>query len=133
MSVVVADTHAVVWYLAGSSRLSDTARDTMRDAAANGAILVSAISLIEIVYLTESGRLPAAALERIEERLADAEAPFELVPIDAGVVDAVKKVPRDHVPDMPDRIIAATAVVLGLDLVTADSRLLETPAVQTIW
>jgi predicted nucleic acid-binding protein len=46
--------------------------------------------------------------------------------------DALPNVPRDAAPDMPDRIIAATALHLGLPLVTRDRRL-QAAGIQTIW
>jgi predicted nucleic acid-binding protein len=38
-----------------------------------------------------------------------------------------------EVPDMPDRIIAATALNLNLPLVTHDHKILATSVIQTIW
>jgi predicted nucleic acid-binding protein len=55
-----------------------------------------------------------------------------IAPVDAGVADALPNIPRDVVPDMPDRIIAATALHLGLPLVTRDRRL-QAAGIQTIW
>jgi predicted nucleic acid-binding protein len=55
-----------------------------------------------------------------------------IAPVDAGVADALPKIPRDVVPDMPDRIIAATALHLGLPLVTRDRRI-QAAGIQTIW
>lgn len=51
---------------------------------------------------------------------------------DHAVADAVATIPRDDVPDMPDRIIAATAVALRLPLITRDSRIRRL-AIPTIW
>jgi predicted nucleic acid-binding protein len=48
------------------------------------------------------------------------------------VADALALVPRAIVPDMPDRIIAATALYLNLPLVTADHKI-QASNVQTIW
>ena len=36
---------------------------------------------------------------------------------------ALRRIPRDLVPDMPDRIIGATAMHLELPLITRDSNL----------
>lgn len=59
MSAVL-DTHAVLWYLADSTELSPLARTSIEDAIHRGEdVYVSAISLIEIVYLVERQRLPA--------------------------------------------------------------------------
>jgi predicted nucleic acid-binding protein len=52
--------------------------------------------------------------------------------LDRDVAGALSDVPRDAVPDMPDRIIAATAVTLGLPLVTRDGKIAQS-GVQTVW
>ncbi len=58
----VADTHAALWYLLGNPRLSATARRFMDNAADAGyEIVLSPISLAEIVYLVEKNRLPVSA------------------------------------------------------------------------
>ena len=53
-------------------------------------------------------------------------------PADEAVAQAVYKIPRDIAPDMPDRIIAATALHLGLPLVKRDRRL-QNSGIKTIW
>jgi PIN domain nuclease of toxin-antitoxin system len=66
MAGLVVDTHALVWYLLGSPRLSVTARSRLDAALAAGELLhVPAVSLIELTYLVEKGRLPAAARARV--------------------------------------------------------------------
>ena len=54
MAGVVADTHALVWYLVEPSRLSPTAGAALDQAVDVGdGIYISAISLVELVYLVE--------------------------------------------------------------------------------
>ena len=132
MSAVVADTHALVWYLFEQERLSPAATQAL-DAAAEGpdAILVSAISLVELTYLVEKGRLPVAVLARVVA-LVDSASGLSLVPIDAAVSRALAAVPREEVPDLPDRIIAATAVHTGVPLVSRDHKIMAS-CVRTIW
>ena len=95
-------------------------------------VYVPTICLVEIVYLQEKGRIPT----NLELALYDAlrAGTTGLVPysLTLDVVDALAKVPRVEVPDMPDRIIAATAVHLGVPLVSRD-RKLQLSNVQTIW
>ena len=55
-----------------------------------------------------------------------------ITPIDSAVALAVQRVSRDKVPDMPDRIIAATAICLDLPLVTRDHKIHLTD-IKTIW
>ncbi len=53
----VADTHAIIWYIFGDSRLSTTARNAIEQAVIDGnQIAFSSITLAEIVYLSEKGR-----------------------------------------------------------------------------
>ncbi len=62
----VADTHTVIWYLFADERLSAAARATMEEAASSGdQIAFSSITLAEIVYLTEKGRIAPATLDRL--------------------------------------------------------------------
>ena len=132
MSVVL-DTHTVLWYLENSKELSAVARTTVETAIRDARpVRVSAISLVEAVYLVERRRLPLAALERLRSALTDPNSGMLIAPVDGGVADALPSIPRDVVPDMPDRIIAATALHLGLPLVTRDRRL-QSAGIQTIW
>jgi PIN domain nuclease of toxin-antitoxin system len=62
----VADTHAVIWYIFGDSRLSLTAKEFIEAAAAAGdQVGFSSITLAEIVYLTERGRIREGTLDRL--------------------------------------------------------------------
>jgi PIN domain nuclease of toxin-antitoxin system len=132
MSAVL-DTHTVLWYLEKSQELSKLARTTIEEAIREARdVHVSAISLVETVYLVERRRLPLAALERLQSALGEPNTGLFVAPLDAGVAGALQNVPRDVVPDMPDRIIAATALHLGLPLVTRDRRL-QAAGIQTIW
>jgi PIN domain nuclease of toxin-antitoxin system len=132
MSAVL-DTHAAIWYLLDAKNLSDTVFALIDSAVASGApTYISAISLVEIVYLVERRRIAADAYERFADELSRDNAAFRVVPLDSDVVEQLKNIPRAIVPDMPDRIIAATALHLGLPLVTRDRRLQEA-GITTIW
>jgi PIN domain nuclease of toxin-antitoxin system len=93
---------------------------------------ISAVSLVEVVYLVERGRIDPSAFERFTTELDSENPAFRVVPLDTHVAATLRRVPRNVVPDMPDRIIAATALHLGLPLVTRDRRL-QSAGIQTIW
>jgi PIN domain nuclease of toxin-antitoxin system len=131
---VVLDTHAVIWYLSNSKRLSPAARLIIATEEKNGeSVFVFAISLVEVIYLAERGRLPFTALQSLENALGDPMGSMVIAPLDAGVAKAVQKISRVTVPDMPDRIIAATAVHLNADLVTRDRRLQAALGNRSVW
>jgi PIN domain nuclease of toxin-antitoxin system len=133
MTAVVADTHAAIWYLLHPERLSPRAVVALDDAAASGdPVYMSAISFVEVIYLVEKGRLPEAALLRLHHALTDPEPPFVVAPLDMAVAQAMRSIPREVVPDMPDRIIAATALHLHVPLISRD-RHIQMAEITTIW
>lgn len=114
-------------------RLSFTAGNFIDQAAASRRwIGVSAISLAEVVYLVEKNRLPAKAYADLKDALADPEHVLKEAPFTVEIVDAMRQVPRAEVPDMPDRIVAATAVYFGVPVVSRDGRI-RGSSLQTIW
>lgn len=130
---VVLDTHLAIRYLRPSKELSPAALQAIRRAVSSGKpIYVSAISLVETIFLVEKGRLPLEALKRLEAALKDTASGLMVAPVDTAVADSVSKVPRTVVPDMPDRIITATAIHLGLPLITRDQRI-QSAGISTIW
>src|SRR3954453_2798970 len=133
MSSVVADTHTIAWYLADLSRLSPAADAALTAAIAGGdPILVSTVTLVELTYLIERGRIPASLRQLVLDTSRRPDAGNRFVPFDVQCAEALARVPRDLVPDMPDRMIAATAVHLNLPLVTSDHRI-RASGVPTIW
>jgi len=129
----VLDTHAAIWYVFVRKRMSQDALRFIRRAIDSGRpAYVSAISIVETIYLIERGRVPLEAIQRFEAGLKDPASGLRVAPVDEDVAQAVHKVPRDVVPDMPDRIIAATALHLGLPLVTRDTRI-QSAGIKTVW
>ena len=131
MIVAVADTHALVWALLGDTRLSPAARAAMT-VSSGDQVAISAITLVEILYLEEKQKLPAGVLARVSAELATPGSALTEMPVSAAVVSAMAAIPRADVPDMPDRIIAGTAVHLGLPLISRDGKI-RASSVATIW
>jgi PIN domain nuclease of toxin-antitoxin system len=102
-------------------------------AAASGRqIVVSSISLAEIVYLIEKNRLPANAYADLKAAIADPDHVFNEAPFTLEIVDAMRQVPRADVPDLPDRIVAATGVYFGVPVISRDGRI-RASSLQTVW
>ena len=132
-AAAVADTHTILWYLFGDDRLSVQAKQFIDDAAAaRRSVEISPISLAEIVYLVEKGRIPASALEDVSAALEDPSHVFREAPFTKDDMNAMRKVAREEVPDMPDRIVSATAIYLGVPLISRDGKI-RASNVRTIW
>lgn len=96
-------------------------------------IYFSAISIVEIAYLIERGRLAGEVLTRVLNAADDPNVGILLAPLDRNISATIQQIDRATVPDMPDRIIAATALSLSLPLVTRDAKIQALTTIQTIW
>jgi len=133
LSRFVADTHALAWHLTDDLALSAAARDIMREADRGGhSVLVPGIVLVEMIYLIERKRLAEALLERLLDLLTEGQG-YLLAALNAETARAMHRVPRSAVPDMPDRIIVATALRLGLPLISRDAAIRRAGIVPVIW
>ncbi len=133
MIAAIADTHAIIWFLADEPRLSQSARNFMDAAAHSGKLIgISSITLVEIIYLLERNRFPATMLERLVEVLSGPDSPFEEIPVDLNVALAMRKVSSKQIPDLPDRIIAATALHHQVPLISRDAKI-QASDLETLW
>lgn len=103
------------------------------EAETNGTIFVSSIAIVELVYLIEKRKIPKDVLDLLRDALDDSTTAFRLVELSREIADEVENIPRSTVSDMPDRIIAATALHLNLPLVTKDGKIRALKSIQTIW
>lgn len=129
----VADTHAVIWYIFGDHRLSDAARATIEDAAmAGNQVAFSSITLAEIVYLAERNRIHPATLDRLLNAAESTDAVLLEIPFDRDIARAPQQVNPSQVPELADRIVAATAAYLGVPIISRDREIRQAD-VDTIW
>jgi len=117
MTSVLADTRAVIWYLLDQTKLSSVTLQALSAAERNHRLFVSAITLVEIRLEVEAGRLPQSVWEGLREAVAHSRR-LTVLPVDASVADALAQMAPTNQPDMPGRIIAATAVAHELRVVS---------------
>ncbi|MGH3901015.1 MAG: type II toxin-antitoxin system VapC family toxin [Pseudonocardiaceae bacterium] len=123
-----------MWYVQASPRLSGKARQAMDEAtSADVPLMISAVTLVELIYLVEKGTFSEADVEAFHEILDAADSGFEVAPIDEAVARAVGRIPRAAVADPFDRMIAVTALLRAAPLVTYDRRLRQLTGLETIW
>lgn len=133
MIVAVADTHTIIWYLFNDERLSNIARQTIETAAIDGnQIGISSITLAEIVYLSEKNRIPEQTFERLLNAMEEENSVLIEISLDKNVVKTLVRVDRKQIPDLPDRIIAATALYVQVPVISRD-RKIKLSDIQTIW
>ncbi|MDE0056958.1 MAG: type II toxin-antitoxin system VapC family toxin [Defluviicoccus sp.] len=111
------DTHAFLWWIADSARLSGTARDLIADESND--ILVSAASAWEIATKFRIGKLPGC--EAVAGDIAGHIAAQGFAELQIGVADAERagRLPGRH-RDPFDRMLAAQALARALPVVSVD-------------
>jgi PIN domain nuclease of toxin-antitoxin system len=129
--LILLDTHVLVWAVAESSRLSKSAASAITQARKTGGLAISAISLWELAMLVSRGRIQAfGTVEASVRLLTEGEA---VNPVTHEIAALAAQLPSDFPRDPADRLIASTARVEGLALVTRDEKMLASPLLQTIW
>jgi PIN domain nuclease of toxin-antitoxin system len=131
-SVILVDTHVVVWLALEPAKISKRARAAIEEARRSGeGIAISDIGLLEIAILERKGRIKLKA--SLETFLSEIEARFIVLPINGRICVQAISLPPAYPSDPADRIIGATALVEGVSLVTADDGIRRSKAVRTIW
>lgn len=132
--MILLDTHALLWWSeVEPSRLSEEAERVLASSLAPGALKISTITSWEISMLVAKGRLGLNFdVLGWTESLA-ALSFVEFIPIDNRIAVEANQLPGDFHRDPADRLIVATARLLDMPLLTADTKILDYPFVQTIW
>ena len=125
----IADTHALLWFFEGNSRLSAKARSVME--SPDSSLVVPAIVLAEIAYLFGRRRIDIG-LSAVLAHIAETEN-CTIYPLDEVVA---KRLPLDL--DIHDGLIVATALVfrdvLGMPaaVVTKDQEITQSGIIETV-
>jgi PIN domain nuclease of toxin-antitoxin system len=130
--VILLDTHVVLWLTSDPARLSDNARLAIEDARKNAnGLAISDITLLELATLARKNRIDMDI--SFESFLQEIESRFAVLPITGRACARTMGLPATYPKDPADRIIGATALVEGLQLVTADREIRRSKAIPTIW
>jgi PIN domain nuclease of toxin-antitoxin system len=130
--VILVDTHVVVWLALEPARISKKARAAIEETRRSGeGLAISDITLLEIAYTERKGRINLNA--SLETFLSEVEARFVVLPMTSRVCARTVGLPASYPKDPVDRVIAATALVEGVPLVTADEDIRRSKALHTIW
>jgi len=127
--VIIADTHAWVWWHASPKKLSARARAALGTSSEIG---LCAISCWEIATLVARKRLSfdRDVLLWLKQSLSTSQA--RLVPLDPDIAVACSQLKWNH-SDSADRLIVASAVIHRAQIVTKDERIRSFRQVQSIW
>ena len=131
--MIVLDTHAWIWWVSSPEYLSETAKQTIDEAATEKNVFISCISAWEIAILVSRGRLKLTMSPADWVAASEALPFFDFVPVSNSIALKSVQLPGILHDDPADRIIIATAVSLGAVLVTKDEKIRNYPHVKTVW
>ena len=120
------DTHAFVWAMTLSPRLSETALRLIGDDGTD--IFVSAVSVYEIELLQKLGRLETFPISVAE---AVARYGYRELPIGLHHAELAGRLPLNH-RDPWDRLLSAQGLLEGLPVISKD-KAIEDLGAERIW
>jgi PIN domain nuclease of toxin-antitoxin system len=130
MTTMLLDSHVLHWWSAEPSRLSRAATRALESA---DELAVASISWFELAWLAEHGRIIVGVPTRtwLEELAAD----VRTLGTTPAVATTAIALPSSFPGDPADRLIYATAIEHGLELVTKDRKLRQHrhPRHVTVW
>jgi len=120
--VILLDTHTLVWLDEASSRLGANSINKIDEVFHQGQVAVSAISFWEVSMLIRKGRIQLDMDPSVWRQDLLDQGLVEL-PVNGGIGIRAASFEDFH-GDPADRLIAATALLHSLTLITADEKLL---------
>ena len=126
------DTHILIWWLTDTTQLSTAQREVLKSASPDGPLHVSDISLWEVAMLHSLGCIRLAL--PLRDWLDKAVAPplVHRQAISPAVAAEVAALPDSFHRDPADRIIVATARILGATVLTRDQRIVAAGLTATL-
>jgi PIN domain nuclease of toxin-antitoxin system len=117
---VVLDSHVVHWWSAEPDRISAAASKAIGDA---GELAVADISWFELAWLARHERIVVTI--PIASWLGQLATQVRTIPVTPAIASTAVSLPSSFPGDPADRLIYATAIENGWQLVTKDQRLRE--------
>jgi len=131
---LILDTHVWIWLLNGEERLQRSkALPWIERAALRSQVKVSVISVWEVGMLQAKARitLPSHTLEWVRKALSSPG--ISLAPLTEEIAIESTQLPGEFHGDPADRILVATARLLGGTLLTSDRKILDYSKKHDLW
>lgn len=132
--MIVLDTHVLVWWVnEDKKKFSRKARQALEQNSKRNELMVSSISFFEVSTLERRGRLRFAI--PVAQWLTNVRAlpEYRFEPLTDDIAEQAGLFGDSFTGDPVDRLIAATALLRAVPLVTCDERLRKIEFLSTIW
>ena len=127
--IYLLDTVALVRHFSGLGRIGQKAADVLDNLeVGSDLLLISVVSLMEVLYLSEKNRIPMDLAETLE-RLQDSEC-YAVVDLNAEILKVAGAI---EFRELHDRLILATAKWFGVAILSSDREFDQVQDVEVIW
>lgn len=130
--MILLDTHVAAWLVTRPQRLTRPATAAIRRGSRQGLAIASA-TLMELSQMLVRGDIPCRSTPQNWLRDFVTRAGVRVLDITIDITAVAAYLPPAFPADPFDRLIAATAIVERLTLVTADSDIGKSGVVRTVW
>ena len=125
----LADTVAIIRHFANVGKIGKAAKLILQDAdSGKNTILISIISIVEILYLSERNKIPLD-FEDLRRKLLPLDN-YRIVDLDFDIVETAKTVQG---LELHDRLIVSTSLSLNVPILTSDQIIKNSGQVDVIW
>jgi PIN domain nuclease of toxin-antitoxin system len=129
--MILLDTHIAIWLVAEPDKLSKHAKEAIRAARIEGGLAIASITLMELAWLAENGRVTTTLSVESFVRLCASK--MTVLPITPEIAARAVSFSDAYPKDPQDRLIGATALVEGIQLITRDKRIKKSGLVPIVW
>ena len=128
MDSFVTDTQALVKFMMGKKVINDRSHQAFQSAdKGETTIIIPAIVLMEVLYLFEKNRINISLLQT-EDLFKSQNYQFE--PLNFEILKTASEI--NDIPELHDRLIAATARYLDLPIITNDPVIQDSKFVEVL-
>ncbi|MBD2175653.1 PIN domain-containing protein [Pseudanabaena sp. FACHB-1998] len=129
----ILDTHALIWFLEGNSRLGVTAKEIIADSSSE--LILPAIALAESVWIVSRGKTSIPSVDALL-KVVKQDKRLSIYPLDADVIE--KSVELISINEMHDRQIVSTAMVVEgqgnqVALLSCDQNIVDANLISIFW
>lgn len=130
--MIICDTHALIFDALAPARLSARARRRLKEGESAGSLACADISLWEIAMLMSKRRLRVDEAPGIFiQTLLDSRG-YRVLPI-TPMIAGLSQSAEIALKDPADRLIAATALAVGAELLSVDRAMKDVPGLKVVW
>lgn len=129
--MILLDTHVVIWLAFQPGKLSKRAKEVIRAARLQGELAIAGITLLELAWLAEKRRVETTL--SVESFVRQCASKMTVLPITPEIAARAVSFPESYPKDPQDRLIGATALVEGIQLVSHDRLIKKSGIVPVIW